>query len=103
MTESGIPSLLDLLGPAERNLLASSSLRRSYQDGNLVHDFGDEIAAMGIVVQGQIRLERQLQNGKAVGLTTYGPGQIFGQTAYKDAESARSTRPYRAIAMQYNN
>jgi len=95
MHDFDIPKLLAMLSPAARERLAAVATRRSYYDGQIVHERGDTGWAMGIVVSGGITLHRINRDGTAAMAANVVPGQCFG-----DAPTmARSQRTHRATAI----
>lgn len=95
MTDYALPSLLDLLQPEERALLARLGRRCSYRDGEVIHQRGDGEAEIGIVTQGQVRLVHQLADGRQIVVATIKPGQHFGD----NTTLLRAARSYHALAV----
>ena len=77
MTDYAAPGLLSLLGPQDREVLAALGLRRTFADGELVQERGDPDAAMGVVIEGAIKLVRQLRDGRQLMMVTVNPGQHY--------------------------
>jgi CRP-like cAMP-binding protein len=80
MTDFAAPGLLSLLGPDDRQVLASLGQRRSFTDGALIQVRGDPDAAMGVVIEGQVKLVRQLRDGRQLLMVTVNPGQHYADT-----------------------
>lgn len=70
--------LLNLLSPPARAWLARLGHRRSYADGELIHNRGDNAQAMGIVIKGQVKLVRLLANGSHTFVSMIREGQHYG-------------------------
>lgn len=80
MTDYAAPSLMELLAPEERKVMAALGQRRTFADGALIHARGDPDAAMGVVVSGMIKLVRQLRDGRQLLVVTVNPGQHYADT-----------------------
>jgi CRP/FNR family transcriptional regulator, cyclic AMP receptor protein len=77
MTDYALPSVVDLLAPGDLATLRSLGRRKTYADGTIIHQRGDSDAAMGIVVEGVVKLYRQLSNGQQLLMVTVNPGQHY--------------------------
>lgn len=71
-------NLLQLLDAPARDWLAAKGQRRSYVDGELLHNRGDTEPAMGIVISGQVELCRIHADGANRFVSVVQPGQHFG-------------------------
>lgn len=70
--------LFDLLSPEAREWMASQGKRRSYEDGSFIHNRGDEQPAMGVVIQGKVRLFQLRPNGAQTFVSMVRPGSHYG-------------------------
>lgn len=70
--------LFDLLSPESRQWLANQGRRKSYADGERIHSRGDSAPAMGIVIQGQVRLFQLRPNGTQTFVSVIKPGAHYG-------------------------
>ncbi len=95
MTDFGSPALLHILPPEERDYLCSLGERRTFQDGELVHQHGDGDTGMGIVHSGSIKLVKSSKDGREVFLAHINPGQHYGDNVV----NRRPARTHRAIAV----
>ena len=77
MTDYALPSIVELLATEDLATLRSLGRRKVYADGETLHMRGDE-ASMGVVVEGVVRLYRQMSNGQRVLTASMTPGQHFG-------------------------
>ncbi len=77
MTDYALPSVVDLLAPGDLATLRSLGRRKTYADGTIIHQRGDSDASMGIVVEGVVKLYRQLSNGQQLLMVTVNPGQHY--------------------------
>ncbi len=80
MTDYAAPGLLGLLGQEDRAVLAALGKRRTFADGELIHVRGDPDAAMGVVIEGAVKLVRQLRDGRELLMVTVNPGQHYADT-----------------------
>ncbi len=80
MTDYAAPGLVTLLTPADRDVLTTLGQRKSFADGELIHARGDPDAAMGVVIEGAIKLVRQLSDGRQLLVVTVNPGQHYADT-----------------------
>jgi len=71
-------NLLQLLDGAARAWLAAKGQRRSYVDGELIHNRGDLAPSMGIVISGQVQLCRIRADGANRFVSVVQPGQHYG-------------------------
>ncbi len=78
MTDFGVPSLLDLLGPAEVENLQSIGRRKTFRDGETIHERGDSQREFQIVVSGSIRVMRLGVDGREVVVGAVNVGQNYG-------------------------
>lgn len=90
----GAPILLELLNEEDRKLLAIAGQRRSYHDGEVVHERGEHGFHMGVVIEGTVELYRLRIDGKVVFATSVVAGQNYGDTTSASA----SSRTHRAIS-----
>jgi CRP/FNR family cyclic AMP-dependent transcriptional regulator len=70
--------LLDMLSPEARAWLAQLGQRRSYVDGELIHNRGDSWVTMAIVIRGQINLMRLQADGARTFVSAIHAGQHIG-------------------------
>ena len=78
MTDFGVPPLLGLLGPAEIQLLHAIGQRRSFGDGETVHQRGDRERLFQIVLSGSIKVMRLRSNGQELVVGAVNAGQNYG-------------------------
>lgn len=71
-------NLLQLLDAPAQDWLAARGQRRSYADGELIHNRGDFEPAMGIVISGQVQLCRIHADGANRFVSVVQPGQHYG-------------------------
>lgn len=71
-------NLLQLLDGPEQDWLSARGQRRSYADGELIHNRGDFEPAMGIVISGQVQLCRIHADGASRFVSVVQPGQHYG-------------------------
>jgi CRP-like cAMP-binding protein len=74
----GVPALLDLLPPAELALLQAFAIRRTYRNGEVIHEHGDAALSVGIVISGQVRLINIAPGGQELLVGSINPGQNYG-------------------------
>lgn len=75
-------ALLDLLSEPDRNWLASVGVRRSYDDGEMIHHRGDGDTSMCVVIAGEVRLTRLHASGTQTLVSLIVPGQHFGDVLF---------------------
>lgn len=95
MSESGIPRLTTLLSAEQMALVAGVATRRSYRDGELVHERGDIDRAIGIVIAGKIKLTHPRRDGTETFSGVIHAGQNYGDAALLHGQP----RPHRAVAV----
>lgn len=95
MLNFGAPCLDELLDDEHMALLRKVATRRSYRDGDIIHDRGDIAPAMGIVVSGQVRMVSPRSNGRENLVAMVNPGQNYGDAVI----TGRPRRQHRAIAI----
>ncbi|MFT5681047.1 MAG: CRP/FNR family cyclic AMP-dependent transcriptional regulator [Myxococcota bacterium] len=64
--------------------LAGVMRRRTWEDGELILKQGDLPDGLYFLLSGHIRVERRLPDGGTVGLSTLGPGAMFGALSALD-------------------
>jgi CRP-like cAMP-binding protein len=94
MSTFGIPPLLQLLGDEDRQFLANSAVRRSYRDGEIIHERGDIGSAMSIVIEGSVALYRVRIDGNIIYASTAVAGQNYGDYV----SICGTARSHRAVA-----
>lgn len=87
-------TLMNLLGPAEVALVQAFAIRRSYRDGELIHERGDPMQSVGIVAKGQVRLLHLGAGGQELLHTAHGPGEAYDDVLAVDG----GARSHRAVA-----
>ena len=70
--------LLDMLSPIAREWLAQLGQRRSYADGELIHNRGDSADSMAVVIRGQVKLVRLQEDGRHTFVSVIRAGQHYG-------------------------
>ncbi len=95
MSAFGAPTLLGMLGDADRATLARLGNRVTYGNGELIHDRGDVGTALGIVIAGNVNLYRTRSNGTLVFASSVEVGQNFGDVVSVTA----SNRTHHAVAV----
>ena len=90
-----VASLLDLLPPAELALIRAFSIRRTYRNGEVIHERGDVAASVGIVVSGQVRLIHIAPGGQELLINLVNPGQNYGDVLI----FGKPVRTHRALAV----
>ncbi len=70
--------LLNQLSVPTRAWLAQLGQRRSYADGELIHNRGDAASSMAIVIRGQVNLMRLQADGTHTFVSAIKVGQHFG-------------------------
>lgn len=95
MTDYALPSLVGLLSADDVRTLRSLARRKSYADGEIIHQRGDRSGALGVVVEGVVKLYRPLSDGRQLLQATVLTGQHFGEHhAFVDAP-----RTHNAVAV----
>ena len=95
MSDFGVPPLTGLLKQDDLDLIRSLANRRSYRDGEMIHDRGDGNVAMGLVVRGAVKLVSPRKDGREIFVSFVTPGQNYGDIV----AFSRGVRTHRAIAM----
>ena len=95
MTDFGSPNLLALLTSLQAERLSTLCRRRSYRDGEVIHERGDPDLRMGLVIKGRVKLMRLNRDGAIAFALTVHAGQNYGDTVALD----RFERTHRAIAI----
>lgn len=65
---------------AESMLSCLGAERRQFAKGQMIYRTGDEVSSLGLVLSGQVLIERGDLWGSATVLDSIGPGQIFAET-----------------------
>lgn len=86
MVDLAGPNLLELLAPPSRQWLSTLARREKYSDGKLVHSRGDTEPAMGIVIEGRVRMFRMRRQGAESFVSLIYPGQHYGDILMFDSE-----------------
>lgn len=95
MTQTSVPKLVEMVPPDDMALIASLAVRRTYGDGELIYERGDEPREVGIVRLGRVKLTYPRSDGTEVFSGLIHTGQNFG-----DAEMLHGLfRNYRATAI----
>ncbi len=94
MTDFGVPSLLDLLEPAEVELLQSLGTCKSFKDGETVHQRGDSDRHFQVIIRGSIKVMRLGYDGQEVVVGAVNAGQNYGDPI----DARRGPRLLRAVA-----
>jgi CRP/FNR family transcriptional regulator len=71
--------------------VAAVAVPRSFDTGQVIFREGDESRACYIVRNGHARAVREHQDGRAITLAQFGPGDIFGELAMFDDETRSAT------------
>lgn len=95
MTDFGLRGLIELLSPEDVEVLRALGRRKAYADGEMVHLKGDEQATMDVVVQGSVKLYRQLRNGQQLLTITINAGQHYADIQAFDSRR----RTHNAVAV----
>lgn len=95
MSDFGVPALAGLLPQDELALIHRLATRRTYRDGEMIHDRGDADPAMGLVLRGRIKLVTPRSSGRETFITFVNPGYHYGDIGLLD----RQHRVYRAVAI----
>lgn len=95
MADFGAPLLSELLSPEKLQLMQARAARRTYRNGDVIHDRGDDAPAMGIVVSGLVRMVSPRSNGRENLVAMITPGQNYGDAV----ATGRPRRAHRAIAV----
>lgn len=88
-------NLLELLDEPTRVWLAGVGQRRSYADGELIHNRGDIEPTMAIVISGQVQLCRIQVDGANRFVSVIQPGQHYGDIVM----FGRRKRTHDAVAL----
>lgn len=94
MTDFGVPSLFGILGPAEVEQLQSLGQRRSFSDGETIHQRGDKDRHFQVVISGSIKLMRLRSDGKEMVVGAVNAGQNYGDPI----DAGNGPRLLRAVA-----
>ena len=86
MVDLAGPNLLELLAPPSRQWLSTLARREKYSDGKLVHSRGDTEPAMGIVIEGRVRMFRMRRQGAESFVSLIYPGQHYGDILMFDSD-----------------
>lgn len=92
---SRIPILSQMLSADEMALVTSRATRRKYRDGEIVHERGESLSAIGVVVAGRIKLTYPCRDGQENFSGLIHTGQNYGDAMLLHSES----RAHRAIAI----
>lgn len=80
-------SKVSFLKEADRgmlNMVADLCQRKAYRAGKVLFKEGAEASGLGIVVEGQISIDRHLGNGKTIHIALRGPGEVIGEMSLLD-------------------
>lgn len=77
------------LKPAALQLLAAISTEESYAKGSYLFRHGDSGERMYLILEGKVRISRNVSGVGEEALAVLGPGEVFGEMALLD-ESPRS-------------
>jgi CRP-like cAMP-binding protein len=83
--------VFDQLAPAELAAVAAVAVPRGFSAGQSVFREGDASDTCYIVREGHARAVRQHTDGRQITLSTFGPGDIFGELAMFDDELRSAT------------
>jgi CRP/FNR family transcriptional regulator len=81
----------DELGQAELEAVAAVAVPRRFAAGEAVFREGDESSTCYVVRDGHARAIREHPDGRQITLSTFGPGDIFGELAMFDDERRSAT------------
>ncbi|MCB2073244.1 MAG: Crp/Fnr family transcriptional regulator [Novosphingobium sp.] len=84
MFDFSSPSLPGLLGQSDREFLATTGMRRSYCNGEVIHERGQTKFPMSVVVSGKVRFERLFGDGRQVLMAIASAGQNYGDQGGPD-------------------
>lgn len=65
----------------ERMLADERCEKRKYEKGSVIFDEGNFIRSLGIILSGEVRVEKNTADGKRLKMSTMGPGGCFGAAA----------------------
>lgn len=94
MTDFGVPSFLDLIGPAEVKQLQALGRRCSFSDGETIHERGDKNRIFQVVISGTIKVMRLGADGQEMVVGAVNAGQNFGDPI----DAAGEPRLLKAVA-----
>jgi CRP/FNR family transcriptional regulator, cyclic AMP receptor protein len=92
---SSVPRLTELLSESDQELVRSHAARRTYRNGQVIHEAGDPGDSIGVVVSGQIKLINSSRDGSEVFSGLIHTGQNFGDAGLLHGEARR----HRAVAI----
>lgn len=84
-------SLLDNISPELSKLISASGHRRTYDEGSIVFERGDEADFLPIIVKGSVKMIRMPEPGKEVIIGTFHAGEMFAVPPVFDGEPYPST------------
>ncbi len=71
-------SYFDDMSSQEVDIIASTMREDAWWDGAVIVQQGDQGGCVYFVLEGQVQVKRQLEEGEIVGVGTLGPGAAFG-------------------------
>ncbi len=94
-------SFLKDADPALLQIVAERCTRKTYKAGKVLFKEGAEGSGLGIVMEGQISIDRFLGNGKVLHLAVRGPGDVIGEMSVLDGlpRSATATAVKDAVVL----
>jgi CRP-like cAMP-binding protein len=92
---SAVPKLSQLVSPEDLAFIASIAIRRTYRDGETIHERGDAHPTVGFVVAGRIKLVYPCRDGQEVFSGLIHTGQNYGDSL----QLLDQPRVHRAIAI----
>lgn len=95
MSDFGAPALASLLPPDDLAFIQRLATRRTFRDGEMIHDRGDAGPAMGLVVRGRIKLVTPRSCGRETFISFLSAGYHYGDVGLLD----RQHRVHRALAI----
>lgn len=99
MFDFGLPAFMDVLEESRRQTLLDLSKRKTFRDGETIHETGEEAAHMGWVESGHILFGKYLEKEGFHSLARLGPGHHFGEFAAMDIRpNTRAMRRLTAVA-----
>jgi CRP-like cAMP-binding protein len=86
----GVPAF-STLGDDDLARVAEVTVPRSFGGGESVFREGDQSDTCYVVRSGRVRAVREHTDGRSITLSTFGPGEIFGELAIFDDEHRSAT------------
>ena len=90
--ETARSSLLDVLGPAERDALLARLRPRHYKRGQAVFNDGDRGDCLYLVQAGRVDVQLTTLEGHTISLRVVQPGEFFGELALVHPDRLRTGR-----------